>query len=69
MTGSDRSGGWSGYMGRNPALLRHTVPQENFDILEYPFLTMSKYPQGFIAHLGNIIINSSHAHRVYLYFF
>ena len=26
--------------------------QEHFDMLEYPFLTMSKYPPGFIIHLG-----------------
>lgn len=26
--------------------------QENMDMLEYPFLTLSKYPPGFIVHLG-----------------
>lgn len=29
--------------------------QENFDMLEYPFLTMSKYPPGFIQHLGGTV--------------
>lgn len=26
--------------------------QENMDMLEYPFLTLTKYPTGFIIHLG-----------------
>lgn len=29
--------------------------QENLDMLEYPFLTMSKYPPGFIQHLGGTV--------------
>lgn len=31
--------------------------QENLDMLEYPFLTMAKYPPGFILHLGIDIHN------------
>ena len=53
LTGSDRSaaGGINGHIKSN--LLRATVPQENFDMFEYPFLTMSKYPSGFITQIGN----------------
>lgn len=52
LTGSDRSGGAiPGYHHIRSTLLRPTV--DNFDMMEYPFLTMSKYPPGFILHLGN----------------
>jgi len=27
---------------------------DNIDMLEYPFLTITKFPQGFILHLGEI---------------
>lgn len=53
LTGSDRSGGYSSGQYMRGAMLRTTRPQENFDIMEYPFLTLSKYPPGFIAHIGN----------------
>jgi hypothetical protein len=55
LTGSDRSatGGINGHFLKSNVLLRATVPQENFDMLEYPFLTMVKYPSGFITKLGS----------------
>ncbi|XP_063929582.1 C2 domain-containing protein 5 isoform X2 [Zophobas morio] len=55
LTGSDRSaaGGINGHIKSN--LLRATVPQENFDMFEYPFLTMSKYPSGFITQIGGAV--------------
>lgn len=35
--------------------LKTPFHHDNLDMLEYPFLTMSKYPQGFILHLGEIV--------------
>ncbi|XP_008484799.1 C2 domain-containing protein 5-like isoform X1 [Diaphorina citri] len=29
--------------------------KENLDMLEYPFLTMSKYPPGFILRVGGTV--------------
>ncbi|XP_065165610.1 uncharacterized protein [Atheta coriaria] len=55
LTGSDRSGGYSSGQYMRGAMLRTTRPQENFDIMEYPFLTLSKYPPGFIAHIGGSV--------------
>ncbi|KRT84709.1 C2 domain containing protein, partial [Oryctes borbonicus] len=55
LTGSDRSGGTGIHFLRMSNMLRSTVPQENFDIMEYPFLTMSKFPPGFIAYLGGAV--------------
>lgn len=34
------------------AVLRPTLNQESIDMLEYPFLTIVKFPPGFILHLG-----------------
>jgi hypothetical protein len=31
--------------------------QESLDMMEYPFLTMSKYPPGFVMHLGILLCN------------
>lgn len=31
--------------------LRQLNP-DNIDMLEYPFLTLSKFPKGFIMHIG-----------------
>ncbi|CAL4084216.1 unnamed protein product, partial [Meganyctiphanes norvegica] len=31
---------------------RPIMTQESFDMLEYPFLTMKSFPEGFIMHLG-----------------
>lgn len=36
------------------ALMKPPLNQENLDMLEYPFLTISKFPPGFILHLGEI---------------
>ncbi|XP_018573148.1 C2 domain-containing protein 5 isoform X2 [Anoplophora glabripennis] len=56
LTGSDRSGGIpSGYFMRNNVVLRSQVHQENFDMLEYPFLTMTKFPPGFVAQIGGAV--------------
>lgn len=33
--------------------LKLPLNQDNLDMLEYPFLTMSKYPNDFIIHMGN----------------
>lgn len=38
----------TGKSSKPPPLLM----QENVDMLEYPFLTLSKYPTGFVVHLG-----------------
>lgn len=37
-------------------ILKTPFHHDNLDMLEYPFLTMSKYPQGFILHLGELSI-------------
>lgn len=37
---------------RVDAILKTPFHHDNLDMLEYPFLTMSTYPQGFILHLG-----------------
>ncbi|KAL0275999.1 UNVERIFIED_CONTAM: hypothetical protein PYX00_003686 [Menopon gallinae] len=56
LTGSDRSSGVRDGHGRQPAsLIRPSMNQESLDMLEYPFLTMSKYPPGFIQHLGGTV--------------
>ncbi|XP_049826381.1 C2 domain-containing protein 5 isoform X2 [Aethina tumida] len=55
LTGSDRSGGGAGCFMRNNVILRSQIHQENFDMLEYPFLTMSKFPPGFIVHIGGAV--------------
>lgn len=33
-------------------VLRAPLNPENLEMLEYPFLTVSKFPSGFILHLG-----------------
>lgn len=35
--------------------LKTPLNLENLDMLEYPFLTMSKYPVGFILQLGSTV--------------
>lgn len=37
---------------------RSILSKDTLDAMEYPFLTMTKYPPGFIVHLGNIKQNS-----------
>lgn len=53
LTGSDRSAAGSiGFCLKTSNMLRVALHQDNFDLLEYPFLTMLRYPPGFIIHLG-----------------
>lgn len=35
--------------------LKNPINQENIDMLEYPFLTMSIFPHGFIEHIGGAV--------------
>jgi hypothetical protein len=35
-----------------PSAVLKPLNQENMDMMEYPFLTLTKYPAGFIVHLG-----------------
>jgi hypothetical protein len=37
---------------RMPSAVLKPLNQENMDMMEYPFLTLIKYPPGFIVHLG-----------------
>ncbi|XP_075226369.1 C2 domain-containing protein 5 isoform X2 [Lycorma delicatula] len=56
LTGSDRSsvaGGSRG--GFHSAFPRSAMFKENLDMLEYPFITMSKFPPGFILHIGGVV--------------
>ncbi|EEB15002.1 conserved hypothetical protein [Pediculus humanus corporis] len=56
LTGSDRSyGPKDSHCRQNSLLIRPSMNQENLDMLEYPFLTMLKYPPGFIQHLGGTV--------------
>jgi hypothetical protein len=53
LTGNSLTPGYDRNATRMPsAVLKPLNHQENGDMLEYPFLTMSKYPPGFIVHLG-----------------
>lgn len=40
----------------NQPLAQKTIKSENIEMLEYPFLTITKYPPGFILHLGKFKI-------------
>lgn len=56
LTGSDRSVGNAAiYFMRNNFMKRGLLYQENFDMLEYPFLTMTKFPPKFIVQIGGSI--------------
>jgi hypothetical protein len=46
-----------GHLRQGPAIVRPSVNQESLDMMEYPFLTMLKYPPGFILHLGIMLRN------------
>lgn len=60
LTGSDRSSVAGGIARPLPSVfLRPSLYKEASDSLEYPFLTMSKYPPGFILHLGGLIQSRS----------
>ncbi|KAM3960821.1 LOW QUALITY PROTEIN: uncharacterized protein ACR2FA_005132 [Aphomia sociella] len=37
------------------AILRPSMNSNNLEMLEYPFLTMSEYPPGFIVHIGGTV--------------
>lgn len=37
---------------RMPSAVLKPLNQESMDMLEYPFLTLAKYPSGFIVHFG-----------------
>nr|XP_023029315.1 C2 domain-containing protein 5 isoform X2 [Leptinotarsa decemlineata] len=55
LTGSDKSGGQpSGYFMRNN-LLPSKIHQENFDMLEYPFLTLLKVPPDLLSQIGGVV--------------
>lgn len=34
---------------------RHVLAQDSIDMLEYPFLSMTQFPPGFIIHLGGVV--------------
>ncbi|CAH1153263.1 unnamed protein product [Phaedon cochleariae] len=56
LTGSDKSGGHlSGHFMRNNLMHRSKIHQENFDMLEYPFLTILKFPPDFISQIGGAV--------------
>ncbi|KAG5865037.1 C2 domain-containing protein 5, partial [Gonioctena quinquepunctata] len=56
LTGSDKSGGQtSGCFMRNNIVLPSKIHQENFDMLEYPFLTILKFPPDFISQIGGVV--------------
>ncbi|XP_052754153.1 C2 domain-containing protein 5 [Galleria mellonella] len=37
------------------AILKPSMNSNNLEMLEYPFLTMSEYPPGFIVHIGGTV--------------
>ena len=45
---------------RTGILVKPHINHETLDMLEYPFLTLSKFPPGFIIHLGKSIISHFH---------
>ncbi|KAH1023118.1 hypothetical protein HUJ04_012388 [Dendroctonus ponderosae] len=56
LTGSDKSmGNAAAFFMRNNYIRRGQVNQEHFDLLEYPFLTMTKFPPRFIIQIGGSI--------------
>ncbi|XP_076262270.1 C2 domain-containing protein 5 isoform X2 [Rhynchophorus ferrugineus] len=56
LTGSDRSvGNTASYLMRANYFRRGQLNQDNFDMLEYPFLTMSKFPSRFIVNIAGSI--------------
>ncbi|KAF5300394.1 hypothetical protein FQR65_LT01015 [Abscondita terminalis] len=55
LTGSDKSTGiQNAYISRIAPLLQ-SIPHNNFEMLEYPFITISKFPPGFVIHLGGVV--------------
>ncbi|XP_039297495.1 C2 domain-containing protein 5 isoform X4 [Nilaparvata lugens] len=55
LTGSDKSSLYGGNRGFHQAFPRATILKEHLEMLEYPFFTMSKYPPGFIIHIGGMV--------------
>ncbi|CRK86205.1 CLUMA_CG000139, isoform B [Clunio marinus] len=39
-------------ISKMPSAVLKPMNQENMDMLEYPFMTLTKYPAGFIVHIG-----------------
>jgi len=46
-----------GHIRQGPSVVRPAMNQDSLDMMEYPFLTMSKYPPGFILHLGIVLFS------------
>ncbi|KAL1492735.1 hypothetical protein ABEB36_010944 [Hypothenemus hampei] len=60
LTGSDKSVGHSaGYFMKSNYFRRGQLNQEPFDLLEYPFLTMTKFPPKFVIQIGGSIASRS----------
>jgi len=44
---------------------RSILSKDTLDGMEYPFLTMTKYPPGFIVHLGTVLHkNKEQSHTI-----
>lgn len=52
LTGNSLTPGYDPRSARMPSSVLKPLNQESMDMLEYPFLTLSKYPNGFIVHFG-----------------
>ncbi|KAK3931805.1 C2 domain-containing protein 5 [Frankliniella fusca] len=59
LTGSGSS--YTGHQARPPAALLQppVMNQDNFEMLEYPFLTVSKFPPGFVQSIGGTVSSRS----------
>ncbi|KAB0801068.1 hypothetical protein PPYR_05422 [Photinus pyralis] len=56
LTGSDKSSGLhNAYISRIAPMVHTSIPQNNFDMLEYPFMTIYKFPPGFVMYLGGVV--------------
>ncbi|CAG9855251.1 unnamed protein product [Phyllotreta striolata] len=55
LTSSEKSGGHNSGSFMKSNILRSQINQENFDMLEYPFLTVMKFPADFIAQIGGAV--------------
>ncbi|XP_066976345.1 C2 domain-containing protein 5 isoform X1 [Macrobrachium rosenbergii] len=53
--GSSGGGGGTSKGGTLTGVHRPVMTQDSFDMLEYPFLTMKKFPAGFLQHLGGTV--------------
>ncbi|KAK7076647.1 C2 domain-containing protein 5 [Halocaridina rubra] len=53
--GAGGVGGGTGKGGTLAGVHRPVMTQDSFDMLEYPFLTMKKFPSGFLLHLGGTV--------------